>query len=178
MLCLSPAGRDPPRKLDAALAVVHAEHGAGPAGVAQAEEQGAVAGAEVEERGGCLRGGFGGPVGVRAEQLQQRGLEEVDDLVLRVRVVEPVGARVGRVGGVVGELGVVQRVPAVFGRNVQLGWFLVWRRVGMWEGREGGDDELFLGAQLGRLQVGRGRGRVRGGGLGWVRHGEAFRGVG
>lgn len=43
------------------------------------------------------------------------GGEEVDDLGFRVRVVEPDGALVGGVGGVVGEFGCVEGVPAVRG---------------------------------------------------------------
>lgn len=95
-------------------AVVYTQGAAGPAVVAQGEEQGAVSAAEVEEGGGmAIEGGgrrrgrgrgrgfvFIPPIGSKISEKRQ-------DLALGVGVVEPDGANVGRVGGVVGQLGCV-----------------------------------------------------------------------
>lgn len=49
--------------------------------------------------------------------------QELDDLVLRPRVVEPVGPRVRRVGCVVGYLARVQVVPTISGGDEVSEWF-------------------------------------------------------
>lgn len=54
------------------------------------------------------------------------GGEEVDDLGLGVRVIEPDGAFVGGVGGVVGEFGGVEGVPASRGMVLVLCWGWRW----------------------------------------------------
>lgn len=87
---------DLPRQRDALLAVVDAQTPAGPALVAERKEQRAVAAAEIEEGGGgLLEGGGGAGVGDLC-------VEELEEFGFGVGVVEPDGAAVGWVGGVVG----------------------------------------------------------------------------
>lgn len=97
---------DPDRERDARLAVVDAEQPPVPAVVAQGEEEGAVAAAQVQEGGG------------RPGELRGRrvvvgvGVQEGQELGLGVRVVEPDRAFVCGVGGVVCQLCRVEGVPA------------------------------------------------------------------
>ena len=104
-------------KFDAGGGIVHADHAAREAaGLAEEEEHGAVAGAEVEEGGGLFGEGGGRAGGVVGGVGRGRGGgqgEEVgEDLLGGVGVVEPCLARVGRGAGVGGEVVGVGCVPA------------------------------------------------------------------
>ena len=48
------------------------------------------------------------------------GVQESEDFVFGGRVVEPDGAEVGGVGGVVGDFGIIEVVPAVRWWNVSM----------------------------------------------------------
>jgi len=114
---LPPGVGDALREGDAGFAVVNAEEAAAPGGGAEGEEEGAVAAAEVEE-GGCgfVEGrGLGGVGGRRRRGGGGGGefVKEVEELGFGVRVVEPDGAFLAWVGGVVGQLGRVGGVPAI-----------------------------------------------------------------
>lgn len=108
------------REGDALRAVVDTQGASRPGFVAEGKEEGAVAAAEIEEGGFVARDGQ-----VVYEQLEiavGQAVEEAKDLGLSIGVVEPDGADVGRVCGVVGDFAGIEGIPAVCGGVSWLRW--------------------------------------------------------
>lgn len=108
------------REGDALRAVVDAQGASRPGFVAEGKEEGAVAAAEIEKGGVVARDGQ-----VVDEQLEiavGQAVEEVEDLGLSIGVVEPDGADVGGVCGVIGDFAGIEGIPAVCGGVSWLRW--------------------------------------------------------